>query len=751
MITSDGECCPSIFECDNSITSSVVPLDTDITTTSSLGLEGQTGDIDTTASEIARPNITNTCTDNDVVFNEGLVPNKDICDISCHCLGGQIQCEKMHCQPPPPGLNCTKVVIDNECCPTYDCVGQELPLPGSDSHIVIPAQGVGSEQSSTDKTNESAGENSVSTSTTPSVTPLEIDEVSVSTEIGLVEAEQGLTTASTTTGISVETVVNVTTEPIAATVTSTEGTSSSSESSSESMTVSNVTLLVTVTQEPEKTEATSQTETVEGEVPTLDEQTTFGPLLNNTEITSHEAANATSINVDLEISTAGNIQGQEVLVTMGTVGEDIQQINFTLAPAEIDISTVAPFESKLNFTDTQVSEISTDLQQEATTEPEVLNVVVTVTPLPVQGAVISTEISPASEATTQGTEMSINETKTESNPTLDVTTLEDEIQFDDTDDEANETESATCQVNGKTYNNLEDVPNASICKFCQCFNGEVVCAERECLTPTGYENCQPLPVVEGECCPTAWECDKENESVTETSSVFTITKETTTSTLPSSSVSSSFTDEEPEITSPTDSSTIRPEEPQGTTGTSAIMETSGTTVTSRPLDGSSTSEITTSLLDTTQDISTATDEIQTDVTVSPTSSTSIKDQPTVEESSTVAVGGSSLSTEVTSVSQEVTESSVTEDENKGSGEGSNNTAAVVITTYPSILEEVSSSESTSSSKYPEGSTEGLESSTAGETEELTSTTKPLGGSSMEIGTTVLPDTSEAITEIATVA
>ena len=64
----------------------------------------------------------------------------------------------------------------------------------------------------------------------------------------------------------------------------------------------------------------------------------------------------------------------------------------------------------------------------------------------------------------------------------------------------------TCTDNDIIYQDTEAVPNTDPCKFCTCNSGSVVCAERICSVPNGYDNCTPLTKNEGECCPATFMC-----------------------------------------------------------------------------------------------------------------------------------------------------------------------------------------------------------------------------------------------------
>ena len=81
---------------------------------------------------------------------------------------------------------------------------------------------------------------------------------------------------------------------------------------------------------------------------------------------------------------------------------------------------------------------------------------------------------------------------------------ENEIFDDDTDYDIDD----RCYENDKVYSNNEDIPHSNPCKLCFCNFGTVVCADRECLVPKGYEDCKPLPTTK--CCPEQFECSKYN-------------------------------------------------------------------------------------------------------------------------------------------------------------------------------------------------------------------------------------------------
>lgn len=52
----------------------------------------------------------------------------------------------------------------------------------------------------------------------------------------------------------------------------------------------------------------------------------------------------------------------------------------------------------------------------------------------------------------------------------------------------------------------EAVNSTNPCEHCYCMRNEVVCAIQECQAPG--DNCKPLPVKQGQCCPDQYDCRK---------------------------------------------------------------------------------------------------------------------------------------------------------------------------------------------------------------------------------------------------
>ena len=89
--------------------------------------------------------------------------------------------------------------------------------------------------------------------------------------------------------------------------------------------------------------------------------------------------------------------------------------------------------------------------------------------------------------------------------------LDNEILDDDSDDSIFETiseDEKNCLFDGVSYKHLASVPSEDPCKLCFCQYGMKLCASRDCAIPIGYEECTPLPKVEGKCCPDQFECSK---------------------------------------------------------------------------------------------------------------------------------------------------------------------------------------------------------------------------------------------------
>ena len=78
------------------------------------------------------------------------------------------------------------------------------------------------------------------------------------------------------------------------------------------------------------------------------------------------------------------------------------------------------------------------------------------------------------------------------------------------DDDSDDIPADACTVDGVFYNNFDSVPNDDPCKLCFCQDQIVLCADRDCATPAGYEECTPLPTSKDKCCPDQFECSKSN-------------------------------------------------------------------------------------------------------------------------------------------------------------------------------------------------------------------------------------------------
>ncbi|CRK86365.1 CLUMA_CG000054, isoform A [Clunio marinus] len=87
----------------------------------------------------------NTCTIDDVVYqNEQSIPQKDPCT-SCFCFDGLVTCSTTACLGPPIQENCELIVDEEKCCPTYACesdciIGGVLYKDGEDINYDNPCK-----------------------------------------------------------------------------------------------------------------------------------------------------------------------------------------------------------------------------------------------------------------------------------------------------------------------------------------------------------------------------------------------------------------------------------------------------------------------------------------------------------------------------------------------------------------------------------------------------------------------------------
>ncbi|KAJ8680336.1 hypothetical protein QAD02_016123, partial [Eretmocerus hayati] len=65
-----------------------------------------------------------------------------------------------------------------------------------------------------------------------------------------------------------------------------------------------------------------------------------------------------------------------------------------------------------------------------------------------------------------------------------------------------------CRYDDKMYEDGELIYTIQPCQHCYCFHGEIVCAVQECGKPmeAHSRNCTALPPLDGECCPTTYQC-----------------------------------------------------------------------------------------------------------------------------------------------------------------------------------------------------------------------------------------------------
>lgn len=69
-----------------------------------------------------------------------------------------------------------------------------------------------------------------------------------------------------------------------------------------------------------------------------------------------------------------------------------------------------------------------------------------------------------------------------------------------------------CHHEGKMYEDGELIYTIQPCQHCYCFHGEIVCAVQDCGKPmeSHGKNCTALPPLDGECCPTTYQCGEHS-------------------------------------------------------------------------------------------------------------------------------------------------------------------------------------------------------------------------------------------------
>ena len=140
----EGECCPEQYECSlgetetTTVTIPTGPVGPDgLTTTPPEDEPASTPAPGPQTEEPGHPSPPAACQQGNEVYDHlAPVPALERCQSSCSCISGQIVCDRLPCHPAPEGMNCTETFIEGECCPIIECVGDSLPKPDSDSHII---------------------------------------------------------------------------------------------------------------------------------------------------------------------------------------------------------------------------------------------------------------------------------------------------------------------------------------------------------------------------------------------------------------------------------------------------------------------------------------------------------------------------------------------------------------------------------------------------------------------------------------
>ena len=527
----DGVCCPEQYECNDASTTEG-PVTVIVTTTegsyTEAGAETETQSIqvivtepdssittDATDSVMELINDQEACTDeNGNIFNHlDDVPNSDPCKL-CQCTNGVVVCAQEECTLPEPYYDSCKPlpIEDGKCCPQYEC---ELPDISTSAPTVtettaddnIQFDDVDGEEGSVEYTNdndeETSGGSGDESFTTTEANTVETTSAADSDQVAV--ASEGEAESSGDQNIADIVDQNVVDLSQLDTTTEDSQDKGSSDSDAQSVvTTERVEISTVYEQEAFVTDLLGAAEENEGTEENSDITTESS---SQEMIVSTEAVEENETEGDnLDITTDTSIQ-QSVVVTEAVEDTDSEG-------------------DDLDSTTQKETEVTVAVTEEASTEKE--------NKFDADlGLILGTDYDYNSigDTTTVGTEQDGIEVESISITTEDSTTIIDSTNgtkpTDDslmclllgrcnpiTDDETTTLEpmlnTGECYYNGNIYQDFDDVPSSNPCNLCYCSFGEVICAERECLAPEGYEFCEPIPAEENQCCPTQWECNADS-------------------------------------------------------------------------------------------------------------------------------------------------------------------------------------------------------------------------------------------------
>ena len=490
-----GSCCPEQYECTSASTEGPVTMivstvrgdteqETDTTpapqsvteTASSI-----TTDITTDATDSVMELINDqaSCTDqNGNTFNHlDDVPSSDPCKL-CQCTNGVVVCAQEECSLPEPFYDSCKPlpVEPGQCCPRYEC-----ELPDTDTTTQAP----------------------------DNLEDIQFDDFSGDYEASGDTAETEASGDTAEEHVDITTAagnINITTD-VPETSTETEG---SSESRPEPEDI--------LEEEKEVEDITENAVTISQDI------------INNEEIAS--STDSTEDNIGLESVTEIFVEADEEPTT--EVSEDIAEIVTEQKPlSEMENNAVEPV-TDFAVENNNVDEITTEQivsYEESTTEKEdtfeadlglalgseegdltIVGDKFDETSIEVESVTITTgELTTAVDPNVNKTAGSLSTDQSLMCLLLGMDNCNHTTsQEQDTTTTVPILNTGECFYNDKIYQDFDDVPSTNPCNLCYCSFGEVICAERECLAPAGYEFCSPLPAVEGECCPSQWECNTDS-------------------------------------------------------------------------------------------------------------------------------------------------------------------------------------------------------------------------------------------------
>ena len=476
------------------------------------------------------------CLENGKVFLDGDdVPTGNACEF-CQCSFGSVICATQDCAPAPAG--CTALPVkEGECCPDYSCptkeieVGIEAPV---EEELEVETEAPVKEDLEIETEVPMEEEKEVVTEV-----PVE-QELEIETEAPKEEQKEVMTEAPSEEEVEIETeapaeeVVEEVKPEVKPEVEVEIPEEPETEPTTTEMSVEEVSEIVTeqVPEEelPEKEQLPVQIpDEVAEEVTTLAPETTSTTEALPIEVGIEEMTTMAPVEEEgVPNTVAPEIIGIEVLIPSACMEEGVEYPHLSDVPkadpcqtCQCDNGAVicaiqdcagppsiyencvpVPQEGEC-CPKYECDDPTTSRNEDKESVPEMTT---QREPKPLEGDGIVSKFGQSLEEVPDSSE---NEIFDDDEETIEETIVvpsidENEIFDDDTDYDYDD----RCYENDKVYSNNEDIPHSNPCKLCFCNFGTVVCADRECLVPKGYEDCKPLPTTK--CCPEQFECSKYN-------------------------------------------------------------------------------------------------------------------------------------------------------------------------------------------------------------------------------------------------